>query len=64
VAPTLVIAGRRDIVIPPANAKILADGIAMAREELFSEAGHGLLAQQADAVADSIRAHLEGDRGI
>jgi pimeloyl-ACP methyl ester carboxylesterase len=57
-APTLVMAGREDMVIPAANAEILSDKISGARQELFSGAGHGFIAQEAERVALAIRDHL------
>lgn len=58
-APTLVMAGCDDVVIPAVNAEILAGKISGARQELYAGAGHGFIAQEADRVAVSIRAHLE-----
>jgi pimeloyl-ACP methyl ester carboxylesterase len=39
-APTLVIAGRKDIMVPPENAKILADRIPGAKLVYFEKSGH------------------------
>jgi len=41
-APTLVMAGKKDILIPPENAKILADRIPRANLVYFEKSGHSL----------------------
>jgi poly(3-hydroxyoctanoate) depolymerase len=46
-APTLVLAGDRDPIVPPRNARILARKIPSARLELVPGAGHLLLFDQA-----------------
>jgi pimeloyl-ACP methyl ester carboxylesterase len=46
-APTLVLAGDRDPIVPPRNARILARNIPSARLELVPGAGHLLLFDQA-----------------
>ncbi|MFA4861679.1 alpha/beta fold hydrolase [Methanoregula sp.] len=52
--PTLVITGTEDIVIPPANADVLADRIPRARLARFPGAGHGLQYQCPEAFARTI----------
>ena len=50
-APTLVVAGARDVVVPPARQKALAASIAGARFETIEQAGHvGFLTHSADIV--------------
>jgi pimeloyl-ACP methyl ester carboxylesterase len=60
-APTLVLAGDSDPIVPPRNARILARGIPDARLELLSGAGHLLLLDQADRCATIISTFLRGD---
>jgi pimeloyl-ACP methyl ester carboxylesterase len=57
-APTLVLAGARDVIVPAARQRRLADRIAGARFELLENAGHiGFLTHSADVVK-TIRRHL------
>ena len=59
-APTLVLAGARDVIVPVARQRALADGIAGARFETIFDAGHvGFLTHRAEVVRD-IRRHLRG----
>jgi pimeloyl-ACP methyl ester carboxylesterase len=59
-APTLVLAGARDVIVPVARQRALADGIAGARFETIPSAGHvGFLTHRAEVVRD-IRRHLRG----
>ncbi len=44
-APTLVMTGDRDILVPPKNSEILASRIPGARLEVFPGGGHGFIAQ-------------------
>lgn len=53
-APTLVISGKKDPIVPPINAKILATRIPNSELELVPDAGHLLLMEQAERVADRI----------
>jgi pimeloyl-ACP methyl ester carboxylesterase len=53
-APTLVMAGEDDIVIPAANAPLLAEAIEGAQLRTFPGAGHGFIAQEAPSVAGAI----------
>lgn len=57
-APTLVMAGAEDVVIPSENATILASAVAGARLELFPGAGHAFMAQEAQRASRSICAFL------
>jgi 3-oxoadipate enol-lactonase len=56
--PTLVIKPDDDVLVRPAHSDRLAEGIPGARLERFPGAGHGLMFQCADGVADSIRRHV------
>jgi poly(3-hydroxyoctanoate) depolymerase len=60
-APTLVIAGDRDPIVPPRNARILARAIPSARLELVHGAGHLLLLDQAERCATTIADFLAHD---
>ena len=53
-APTVVLAGTEDVVIPPGNSRLLVDGIADARLELLPGCGHALMAQRPDRAAELI----------
>src|SRR5262249_59652452 len=49
--PTLVLAGGRDVIVPPARQRALADSIAGARFEIIEGAGHvGFLTHRAEVV--------------
>jgi pimeloyl-ACP methyl ester carboxylesterase len=52
VAPTLVVSGSDDILVPPANAYLLADRIPDAALEIFPDAGHGFFWEQPDVLVD------------
>ena len=53
-APTVVIAGTDDVVIPPANSRLLEQGIEGARLELLPGCGHALMAQRPERAAELI----------
>jgi pimeloyl-ACP methyl ester carboxylesterase len=53
-APTLVLAGEEDVVIPAANAPLLAAAIPAAEILTFPGTGHAFMAQEAPAVAAAI----------
>lgn len=55
--PTLVVAPRRDVLIPPRCSDTLARLIPNARLEAFAGAGHGLIAQVPDALAALLALH-------
>lgn len=59
-APVVVMAGTEDVVIPPGNARLLADGIEGARVELMPGCGHALMAQQPDRCAELIASLAPG----
>jgi pimeloyl-ACP methyl ester carboxylesterase len=57
-APTLVLAGERDVIVPATRQRILADGISGARFQTIPDAGHvAFLTHRAEVVRD-IRRHL------
>lgn len=52
--PTLIIHGDRDILIPPENARVLADAIPDARMVLIPEAGHAVTTMNPEEVAQEV----------
>jgi len=58
VAPVLIGHGAEDIVIPAANAELLAARFPGARVELFAGAGHAFPAQEPEAAAELIASRL------
>jgi 3-oxoadipate enol-lactonase len=58
IEPVLIGHGAEDVVIPAANAQLLAARFPGARIELFADAGHAFPAQRPDATADSIASRL------
>lgn len=66
-APTLVMAGDADPIVPPVNARILAGRLADARLELVEGAGHLLLLEQAPRCAAIIADFIDEageDKGV
>lgn len=57
-SPTLVVTGTEDVVIPPANANILAERIPGARLVRMPGAGHGLMYQCPDRFTEAVAAFL------
>lgn len=57
--PTLVLAGTADIIVPPANAWLLARAIPGARLVLYPGAGHYFFIERADEVNRDLGAFLE-----
>jgi pimeloyl-ACP methyl ester carboxylesterase len=56
--PTLIVAGARDVIIPPARQRALADAIVGARFQVVENAGHiGFLTHQAEFVRN-VQRHL------
>jgi pimeloyl-ACP methyl ester carboxylesterase len=53
-APTLVIAGRKDIMVPPENAKVLADRIPGAKLVYFEESGHMVPSHEPEEVLSTV----------
>lgn len=62
-APTLVLAGSRDALIPPGNAAILADRIPGARLHIFEGAGHGFTRERPEESAAVVREFLLSAEG-
>ncbi len=57
-APTLVAAGTEDVVIPPANAGLLAGALADAHAQTFPGGGHAFMAQVPVDLAATINGFL------
>jgi pimeloyl-ACP methyl ester carboxylesterase len=53
-APTLVMHGKKDILVPPENAKILADRIPGAKLAYLEKSAHALFSQETDKVVDTL----------
>lgn len=62
-APTLVLAGSRDALIPPGNAALLADRIPGARLHIFEGAGHGFTRERPEESAAVVREFLLSAEG-
>jgi len=66
-APTLVVSGSDDILVPPANAYLLADRIPNAVLEILPGLGHGFFWQSPEVVVRLLRAfcaHTWQDNGM
>jgi 3-oxoadipate enol-lactonase len=61
-AAALVLCGRADQSIPPAQSEAIAAGIANARLELIEDAAHLPSTEQPEVVAELIDSHLQADR--
>jgi len=48
--PTLLMHGKKDILLPPENAKIIADRIPGAKLALFDNSAHALFSQEPEKV--------------
>ncbi len=59
-APTLVLTGDSDVLIPPVNSRILAERIRGARLLEYRGGGHGFFAQFPERVAEDVLRFLEG----
>jgi len=57
-APTLIMTGDEDILVPPRNAEILAARIPRARLEIFPGGGHGFIAQFPDRFCEVVEDFL------
>ena len=53
-APALVMHGKKDILVPPQNAKILADRIPGAKLAYFENSAHALFSQETDKVLSTL----------
>jgi 3-oxoadipate enol-lactonase len=58
VCPTLVVSAGRDEIIPAERSRGLVDGIANARHIIVGDAGHALVVEQADRLADIVLSFL------
>ncbi len=58
VAPTLIQAGERDILIPPENADILASRIPNAKVKIYPNVGHGYFLETGFDAVDDVLAFL------
>ena len=53
-SPTLVLHGRKDILVPPENGRILADLIPGARLMCFDKSGHWIFSPDAEIISRAI----------
>lgn len=53
-APTLVLTGAEDAVVPPSDSAVLAEGIPDAKARTYAHAGHAFLFQAPERVASDI----------
>lgn len=53
-APTIVLTGKKDILLPWENSKILAERIPGAKLVTFEESGHGMLSQNAEEFVQAV----------
>lgn len=57
-APTLIMAGEKDAIVPVENSKILAERIPNAKLRLFKDAFHGFLREKMDEAISTIKDFL------
>jgi pimeloyl-ACP methyl ester carboxylesterase len=53
-APTLVITGSDDVLVPPMNSTVLAERIPNARLEIIQSGGHQFLVERAEAFNQAV----------
>lgn len=58
-APTLVLSGSDDVLVPPENSKILAERIPNAQLQVIEGGGHQFLVEKADAFNQAVLEFLE-----
>ena len=58
-APTLVLSGSDDVLVPPENSRILADRIPNAQLQVIEGGGHQFLVEKADAFNRAVLEFLE-----
>jgi pimeloyl-ACP methyl ester carboxylesterase len=58
-APTLVMHGKKDILVPPENSKIIADRIPCAKLLHFENSGHALFSQEPENVNHALLEFLK-----
>jgi pimeloyl-ACP methyl ester carboxylesterase len=63
-APTLVVAGTEDRVVPPENARLLAERIPHARLDVIEGAGHLVLIEASDRFNRDVIAFLAGSAHV
>ena len=56
--PAMVILGQRDLMAPPANAKLLIEALADKRVITLTGCGHSLMAEAPRSVLDALREFL------
>jgi pimeloyl-ACP methyl ester carboxylesterase len=61
-APTLVLHGLQDALIPPANARLIASRLPAAKLVELPEASHWLMTDANEACLLALREHLENHR--
>ena len=59
-APTLVLTGAEDAVVPPSDSAVLAEGIPGATAKIYDRTGHAFLFQAPTRVASDIVGFLQG----
>jgi pimeloyl-ACP methyl ester carboxylesterase len=59
--PTLVVAGKDDVIMPVGLLEELAEGIPGARLEVIDECGHAAMLEQAETVTDALHLWLTGE---
>jgi len=62
-APTLVLSGTADKIVPHPNSVLIAEGIPGARLVSYEGAGHGFLVERADAVNEEVLGFLGAQGG-
>ncbi|MCE4606135.1 MAG: alpha/beta hydrolase [Desulfurococcales archaeon] len=60
-APTLVISGGKDIIVPHENGRILARKIPNSKLIIFEYSGHGLILQETDRFISVVKKFLKND---
>jgi pimeloyl-ACP methyl ester carboxylesterase len=63
-APTLVLTGNEDLLVPPGNSKILAERIPGAELKVIAGGGHQVLVEQPEACNKTIMGFLRGLDGV
>jgi pimeloyl-ACP methyl ester carboxylesterase len=58
-APTLLLWGARDGVVPPVYAERFAEGLPAARAKILDDAGHMVTLERTEAVVKAIRKHVK-----
>jgi pimeloyl-ACP methyl ester carboxylesterase len=60
-SPTLVLAGERDVIVPPEVCQAVAAGISGAHYKVIPGAGHNLMWDRADLFNEAVRAFLTAE---